>query len=135
VTRGNPVVCPFALRIPPLRKTCAVDELIGHALKCGDDDHGGAHIDRIQDDSPDVHDAIGCGERRSAELEHSDAAEPSDLSRSFHSRAPSKPASTGASGQISDESDAAASEQDVSVSFPISADTSAGRPPKNERMN
>ena len=71
VARADPVVRPSVLRIPPLRKARAVDELIGHSLKSGHDDDGGAAVHRIQDNSPDVPDAVGCGERRSAELEHS----------------------------------------------------------------
>ena len=45
MARGDPVVDMFALRIPPFRKACAVEELIGHSLKRGDDDDGGPAID------------------------------------------------------------------------------------------
>src|SRR5207253_9760521 len=85
MARGNPVVRLLVLGVPPLGQARAVDELIGHSLKCGDDNDRRGAIYRIQDDSPDVPDPVWGGERRPAELEHSHVMEPSELSRSFPS--------------------------------------------------
>ena len=40
----------------------------------------------VQDDSPDVPDAVGCGERRSAELEHFDSRARRELDRALDRR-------------------------------------------------
>src|SRR2546430_1969929 len=83
MTRGDPVVGRFALGIPTLRTVRAVQKVVRDALKGGDDNDRRAAVHRIPDDSSDVADAIGCGERRSAEFKHSHAAEPSELSACF----------------------------------------------------
>jgi hypothetical protein len=67
----NPLVRLFMRGIAPLRQACTLNQLIGHALKCGDYDDRRRAVQRVDDDSSDIPDAIGRGERRSAELEDS----------------------------------------------------------------
>ena len=86
MARGDFIVGPFGLGIPPFRQASAVEELAGHSLKCGNDDNRRAAVRRLQDDSPDLPDPLGCAERRAAELEHSQIAEPGKLRRSFDAR-------------------------------------------------
>ena len=89
MARRDPFIGLVALGIPPFREPCAVEQLIGHSLEGGDDNDRRRAVHGIQDDSPDVPDAVGRGERRSAELEHPHA-EPRQLSRSVDTRIASK---------------------------------------------